>query len=111
MNRSNKNVFTVLIIVLMISLAMTTMSRACLAISCGTCRLTTSETILDEADPNDVPGDCPEMVPNIWINNISEDPNEPEPTPEMVPDSLWINVISEDSNDVPNPTPEMVPFI
>ena len=82
MNRSIKKILTVVVVALMISLAVTTMSRA------G--RINTSVIINDDiAEPNDIPEEAPEMVPGIsWINVIcqDEDPNEiPEEAPEMVP--------------------------
>ncbi|MBN2591796.1 MAG: hypothetical protein JXA96_18155, partial [Sedimentisphaerales bacterium] len=110
MNRLIKKIFTVIVIALMISLTMTTMSRACLAVPCGTCRLVTSEITFNAAEPNE-PDATPEMVPEgLMLNIMSEDPNDiPGDTPEMVPNVSWISVISEDPNDIPGDTPEMVP--
>ena len=108
MNRSIKQLLTVIVIALMISLTMTTMSRVCLAIPCGTCRLNTSDIIGDVPDPNEIPVESPEMTPgNTWINAISLDPNEIPEMPEMVAESSWSNVINQD----PNEMPEMVPNI
>ncbi len=107
MNRLMKNMFAVIAIALLISLAAAAMGNMSLAIPCGTC-------VGTYADSNE-PGDIPEMTPNyLNLNVIAEDPNEPGNIPEMVPDGrdarlcVSTNVISQDPNEEPA---EMVPNI
>jgi hypothetical protein len=94
MNRLIKNMFAVIVIALLISLAAAAMGNMSLAIPCGTCGST-------YADPNE-PGNLPEMTPNyLNLNVIAEDSNEPDPMPEMVPNRMGLNVISQDPNEEP----------
>ena len=95
MNRLIKNMFMVIVIALMLSIAFGGMSRACKIIN-------NNEVIY--ADSNE-PEILPEMVPGCMRFDSIEDPNdEPNPIPEMVPNYLCLN---ED----PNEPAEMVPVI
>lgn len=86
MNRLIKNVFAVIAIALLISLAAAAMGHTCGGIY---------------ADPNE-PGNLPEMTPNyLNLNVIAGDSNEPDPMPEMVPNRMGLNVISQDPNEEP----------
>jgi hypothetical protein len=71
------------------------------------CNPSSGQIIYQDEDPNE-PEPMPEMVvPGIRLDLISEDVNEPDPLPEMVAPGTMLNLISEDANE-PEPPPEMV---
>jgi hypothetical protein len=99
MKRLLKNMFVAVLVALLLSVAVTSASRAC--------NFSSSQVIYQDEDPNE-PEVLPEMVtPGVRLDLLSEDANEPEPLPEMVAPGMRLSLISEDANE-PEPPPEMI---